>query len=81
MKPTFSYENLSQVAHRICGHQSICKRKTLVQKILDNHKNDAILLSSPGIENILVFKNKANDVLIQNDEDDNDDDNKAIPAP
>ena len=33
-------------------------RKALVQRLLTEYKNEVILLSSPGIANILVFKAK-----------------------
>ena len=38
-------------------------RKALVHRLLTEYKNEVILLSSPGIANILVFKAKANSIL------------------
>ena len=48
-------------------------RKALVQRLLTEYKNEVILLSSPGIANILVFKAKANSILrIQKLEDEDE---------
>ena len=48
-------------------------RKALVQRLLTEYKNEVILLSSPGIANILVFKAKANSIVrIQKLEDEDE---------
>ncbi len=50
-------------------------RKELVQKLVAEYKNDILLLSSPGIANIIVFKSKANTVLRIQSLDDEDEGN------
>ena len=54
-------------------------RKELIQRLLVEYKNDIVLLSSPGIANILVFKSKASSILrIQMLEDEDDGNLQAI---
>ena len=47
-------------------------RKHLVDRILAIYKNDVILLSSPGIANMLVFKTQANNILRIQETDEED---------
>ncbi len=55
-------------------------RKELVQKLVAEYKNDILLLSSPGIANIIVFKSKANTVLRIQSLDDEDERNLRSTA-
>ena len=50
----------------------ILTRKNLVERLLFDYKDDVILLSSPGIANILVFKTQANHILRIQEVDDED---------
>ena len=83
----------SKLIQHACGHQSIwktntkiiggalLKRKELLSNIVKTYKNDVILLSSPGIANIVVFRSHANSILrVQELQTDDIDDSIDIVA-
>ena len=55
-------------------------RKELIQRLLVEYKNDIILLSSPGIANILVFKSKVSSLLCIQMLEDEDEGNLQVIA-
>ncbi len=78
------YQICLQVTHLECGLHykeyaslggTLLSRKELVQKLVAEYKNDILLLSSPGIANIIFFKSKANTVLRIQSLDDEDEGN------
>ncbi len=72
-------ENQSRTWHSVELFQAytdyggtVLSRKQLIKKLSDHFGAHLLVLSSPGIANIIVFRNKASDILRVVDDDDDD---------